>query len=204
MSMFDRLAESLDRPIGATARIGLLIVVALLGLSFVQPLWRIAMTAPQYPKGLSVDIYLYKVEGGREGRDVAEINSLNHYIGMAPIDREQLGDLDWMPFAFLFLILMTLRAAAIGNGRDLIDVCVMITFVTATAMFRFAYKLYVLGHTLDPKAPFRTEPFMPVVVGMKQIANFTTWAYPLGAAGMIGVAILLCYALTGWHSLRRK
>lgn len=201
-SWIRRAGEALDRPIGGKARLVLLAVVFLLGLSFLQPLWRIAMVAPQYPNGLSVDIYLYKVEGGRDGRDISEINSLNHYIGMAPINREQLGDLDWMPFAFLFLILVTLRVAVIGNGRDLVDLSFLVTFVTATALARFAFKLYVLGHTLDPKAPFQVEPFMPVVMGMKQVANFTTWAYPLAAAGLIGLSILCVFLTTAHHLLR--
>lgn len=200
--MLDRLAESLNRSISGKSRLLLVAIAILLSLSFTQPLWRIAMIAPQYPNGLSVDIYLYKVEGGRSDHDVAEINSLNHYIGMAPIDRKQLGDLDWMPFAFIFLILVALRAAVIGIGRDLVDLCFLITFVMTTAMARFAFKLYILGHSLDPKAPFKVEPFMPVLLGQKDIANFTTWAYPLAAAGLIGLSLAGVFFIAISHFLK--
>ena len=40
------------------------------------------MFAPQYPDGLRLDIYSYKLEGGNNGQDLKEINLLNHYIGM--------------------------------------------------------------------------------------------------------------------------
>ena len=167
------------------------------------------MIAPQYPKGLRLDVYLYKLEGGNQGRDVAEINSLNHYIGMAPIRRADLGELDWMPFAFGLLVLLILRAAVLGNGRDLVDVNVLAVFVAASAMFRFAYKLYEFGHNLDPRAAFRVEPFMPVLLGRRQVANFETWAYPqIGGALVAGAAALLAFAavrhfLAQWSAARR-
>ena len=63
------------------------------------------MLAPQYPQGLTLDIYAHKVEGGRNGADIQEINTLNHYIGMKHLDRAQLSDLDWLPFGFGVLAL---------------------------------------------------------------------------------------------------
>ena len=32
--------------------------------------WKISMTAPQYPKGLYMDVYAYKLEGGDEGQHI--------------------------------------------------------------------------------------------------------------------------------------
>lgn len=186
-----RLAAALDAPLGLWPRAALVAAAACIALAYLFPLWRIGMIAPQYPKGLRLDVYLYKLEGGNQGRDVAEINSLNHYIGMAPISRADLGELDWMPFAFGLLILLILRSAVLGNGRDLVDVNVLAAFVAASAMFRFAYKLYQFGHNLDPRAAFRVEPFMPVLLGRQQVANFETWAYPQLGGGLIAGATLL-------------
>ena len=45
-------------------------------------------------------------------------------------------------------------------------------------MARFAYKLYVFGHNLDPTAPFEVEPFTPAILGTKTIANFTVTSLP--------------------------
>jgi hypothetical protein len=44
------------------------------------PYWELTLNAPQYPKGLSVQAFLNDLEG-----DVAEIDGLNHYIGMRPL-----------------------------------------------------------------------------------------------------------------------
>ena len=40
------------------------------------------MFAPQYPEGLRLHIYAWKLDGGNHGQDIREINVLNHYIGM--------------------------------------------------------------------------------------------------------------------------
>ena len=64
----------------------LLLLALPLLLSFLFPLWRISMKAPQYPDGLYMDIWSYQLTGGNDGHDIVEINTLNHYIGMPPID----------------------------------------------------------------------------------------------------------------------
>ncbi|MGZ3475271.1 MAG: cytochrome C, partial [Polyangiales bacterium] len=54
---------------------------ALFCASYFLPWWRLWLFAPQYPKGLEVGISLTGVGG-----DVRELNILNHYIGMKPLD----------------------------------------------------------------------------------------------------------------------
>ncbi|MGD8319028.1 MAG: hypothetical protein PVJ02_01190 [Gemmatimonadota bacterium] len=200
--LVDRFEEFLDEPIHFRSRIVLALLVVPLVLSFTQPLWRISMEAPQYPQGLSMDVYAYKLGGGHEGHDIQEINELNHYIGMRRIERSQFEDLDWIPFAIGFLAILTLRAAAIGKVRSLIDLGVLTAYVGLFSLARFVYKLYVFGHDLDPRAPVNIAPFMPVVVGTKQVANFTTHSWPqLGTAFMAvfatGVALV-----AAWHCWR--
>jgi hypothetical protein len=177
----------LDTPIQGAARILLIVLLVPLGLSYTRPLWHINMVAPQYPQGLNLYIYSYKLEGGRGGADVPEINTLNHYIGMRKIDRETLTELDWLPFVFGALGLLVLRVAALGNVRMLIDLTVLTMYVSAFGLARFYLKMHSFGHTLDPQAPFKMEPFTPVVFGTAQVANFTTTAYP--SAGSIYMAV---------------
>lgn len=191
--------EFLDRPIAGWSRIALAVLVIPLLLAFTAPLWRISMQAPQYPKGLSMEIYAHKLEGGHGGRDLAEINTLNHYIGMKSIDRAELSELDWLPFAILALALLALRCAAIGNVRMLVDLVVVTTFVASYSMGRFVYKLYVYGHNLDPKAPFDVEPFTPAIFGEKQIANFLTESYPQLGSIYIGIFVIGVVAVLAWH-----
>ncbi|MBZ0235889.1 MAG: hypothetical protein K8M05_26405 [Deltaproteobacteria bacterium] len=194
-----RFYAFLDRPLFPMARLALVVLVIPLALSFAYPLWKISMKAPQYPKGLSMEIYTHKVEGGHEGRDIKEINTLNHYIGMKTIDRRELTDLDWIPFALGLIFVLALRCAAIGNVRALIDLLVLTGYVSVFAFGRFIYKLYTYGHTLDPEAPFKVKPFTPAIFGSKQVANFTTTSWPQLGSILIGVFVTGLLAITAWH-----
>lgn len=198
----NRFYTFLDQPIYLWSRI--LIALAAIPLIFAlfQPLWKIEMWAPQYPKGLTIDIYTHTVESGNEGRDLPEVNVLNHYIGMKTIDRADLTDLDWIPFALAALALLALRTAAIGNVRMLLDLAVITAFVGAFSMFRFVYKLYTYGHNLDPTAPFKVEPFTPALLGTKQIANFTTRSTPALGTYLIIVSATIISLVAGWHLLK--
>jgi succinate dehydrogenase/fumarate reductase cytochrome b subunit len=60
----------------------------------------------------------------------------------------------------------------------MIDLLVMTTYAGIFGFGRLYYKLYTFGHNLDPKAPITVDPFMPVMWGKKQIANFLTEADP--------------------------
>jgi len=200
----NRFYEFLDRPLFGWSRIALALAVIPLVLALGQPLWRISMEAPQYPKGLYLDIYAHTVESGNENRDIKEINILNHYIGMKTIDRGELSDLDWIPFALAALILLTLRCAAIGNVRALVDLTVVTGFIGGFSMFRFVYKLYSYGHNLDPTAPIKVEPFTPAIFGSKQIANFTTHSFPQTGSYLIGVFAAIVVGLTLWHLIKGR
>ncbi len=200
----DRFYQFLDRPLFGWSRIVLALLVIPIILALGQPLWRISMQAPQYPKGLYLDIYAHTVESGNDNRDLKEINILNHYIGMKTIDRAELSDLDWIPFALVALVLLTLRCAAIGNVRSLVDLAVVTGFIGAFSLFRFVYKLYSYGHNLDPTAPIKVEPFTPAIFGSKQIANFTTSSFPQTGSYLIAVFALGVVALTAWHLIKGR
>ncbi|MCB1152856.1 MAG: hypothetical protein H6684_09200 [Deltaproteobacteria bacterium] len=191
--------DYLDQPIKVPARFLLAVLCIPLGLAFTAPLWTIGMTAPQYPQGLTLDIYPHKVVGGNNGNDVNEINTLNHYIGMAPLNKAQLRDLDWIPFALGLLIILTLRVAVIGNIRMLIDLCVMTLYFSIFAMGRFVYKMWWLGHNLDPTAPVNVDPFTPAIFGTKQIANFVITSLPSMGSVMMGLFAGGVTAVMFWH-----
>lgn len=197
--MIKKFYEFLNRPLFMSARVLLALLVVPLALSFTQPLWRISMTAPQYPKGLYMDVYAYKLEGGDEGQHIKEINTLNHYIGMHSLDRTAAADLDWIPFALGALALLALRVAAIGTVKDLVDLMVVAGYVSAFAFGRFIYRLYVFGHELAPDAPVRIKPFMPVVLGHKTVANFETFSYPQAGSYYLGAFVVGVLGLLAWH-----
>ncbi|MCA8975361.1 MAG: hypothetical protein KDC98_11620 [Planctomycetes bacterium] len=194
----DSFWEFLDEPLRGGARLLLVALVVPLLLSFLFPLWRISMEAPQYPKGLTMDIYTNRLVGGNDGHDVQEINTLNHYIGMHTITREELRDLDWIPFGMLAMALLALRAALLGNVRTLIDLSMIAAYISVVAFGRFVYMLYEFGHNLDPRAPVTVEPFMPVVFGTKKIANFWTHSMPQLGSVLMGAFTVGIWCLTLW------
>lgn len=189
-------------PVPARQRWLLVALIIPLAVSFFFPLWRIRMEAPQYPRGLNMDIYAYKIWGGHNGHDVTELNELNHYIGMHKIERSTVPELGWIPFAFGALALLTLRVAVMGRVRDLIDLSVLISYVTLFFFARFILMLYRYGHDLDPTAALTIKPFMPVIVGTKQIANFTTQSYPLLGTVLVGLYAAGVVFLMVWQFIR--
>ena len=56
---------------------------ALLLCSARLPYWYTHVSAPQYPKGLTIVVYPDRIAG-----DVREIDSLIHYIGMRPLEQD--------------------------------------------------------------------------------------------------------------------
>lgn len=191
--------EFLDRPLFWWSRIVLALLAIPLVLAFREPLWRISLHAPQYPDGLWMEIYMHKIDGGNNGQHITEINTLNHYIGMHKIDRAELSDLDWIPFAVGLLVVLVLRCAAIGNVRSLVDLVVLTGYITVFAFGRFIYKMYVFGHNLDPTAPLKVEPFTPAIFGTKQIANFSTTSMPQLGSILIGVYATGIAVVLVWH-----
>lgn len=200
----DNFWEFLDIPLRGGARLALLLLIVPLLLSFAFPLWSISMKAPQYPDGLSMDIYSYQLVGGNDGHDIQEINTLNHYIGMHQITRDELRDLDWIPFGLVAMALLALRAALLGNVRTLIDLSMIAAYISVVAFGRFVWMLYEFGHQLDPKAPVKVAPFMPVVIGEKQIANFLTCSMPQLGSVLMGMFTAGVWGLTLFYLWRGR
>jgi copper chaperone NosL len=197
--MTDRFYAFLARPLFGWSRWVLAALTVPLALSFTVPLWRISMNAVQYPEGLTLDIYPHRIEGGNNGQHLQEINTLNHYIGMQKLDEAAMQDLDWIPFALGALFIFALRVAAIGNVSALVDLVVMTTYVSGFAFARFLYMLYNFGHNLSPQAPVKVPPFMPAIIGSKQIANFTTHSFPQWGSACLGTFAVGVTVLLLWH-----
>ena len=191
----------LDRPVSLTGRVLLLPAIALLLLGGVLPLWRISLVAPQYAEGLTLDMYAYQIVAGNNGQDLAEINTLNHYIGMRPIAQADFMEMKVLPFAIGAFALLGLRAIVVGRIITLVDLAVLFSYFGAFSLGSFAYRLYSYGHHLESHAPMKIKPFMPVVIGSQQIANFVQTSVPLsGTLCMTAFLLLLLAAL--WSSIR--
>ena len=205
-ALLGKLNRFLEVPLGLGPR-GLLVLALLLAVpSYLAPLYDMTMFAPQYPDGLRLHIYSYKLEGGHQGQDVKEINLLNHYIGMKDLVSTEFSEFKWMPFVVGLLALLFLRAAVHGKMSHLVDVVVMYLYFGLFSLWSFAYKMYSYGHNLAPTAAVKVDPFMPPLFGYKKLANFEVYSYPqLGSYALGAVALLLVLAfLMAWRQWRRE
>jgi hypothetical protein len=202
----ERSARTLRYPLGIGPRGLLLLAILLLLPSYVSPLWRLTMYAPQYQEGLRLDIYSYKLEGGNKGQDVKEINILNHYIGMRDLAVEDFTEFKWLPFVIGAVGLLVLRAVVFGTVGHVLDVTVLFVYFSLFSVWSFAYKLWSYGHSLAPTAAVKVQPFMPPVFGGKQLANFEVYSYPALASYALGAAALALFLalFLSWRSARRE
>ncbi len=196
-----RLERFLFRRLNGPSRLWILAAALCLALSFLFPLWHIHLVAPQYREGLDLWIYGYKIEAGNEGQDLVEINILNHYIGMQPVEEADFTEMKVIPFALGAFILLAFRAAVFGTMRYLIDLLMIYLYFCLFSLGAFLYRMYSYGHHLDPKAPINPEPFWPSLFGTKQIANMTQTSLPEGASYLL-VGAFVCLLLALFASRR--
>jgi len=158
--------------------------------------------AQQYPEGLDLYIYSHNLVGGDDGNDLTEINVLNHYIGMAELTPADFSELKWIPLVVGLIGILTLRVAAIGTLRSLVDIVVISVYFGGFSLWTFWYKMNYYGANLDPRASVQVAPFMPPVFGYKQVGQFDVWSYPAVGSYFFAVFGLLLFAAF-WISWRR-
>jgi hypothetical protein len=204
--LIEKLNRFLEVPLGLGPRGLLVLALLLLVPSYLAPLYDMTMFAPQYPEGLRLHIYSYKLDGGHGGQDVKEINVLNHYIGMKDLSTDEFSEFKWMPFVIGVLGLLFLRSAVLGKITHLVDVLVLYLYFGLFALWSFAYKMYSYGHELSPTASVTIAPFTPPLFGYKKLANFEVYSYPaLGSYALAAVAVLLAVALVlAWREGRPR
>jgi len=203
-NLLRREFKFLHKPLNASSRLFLLAAALFIAVSLFFPLWKMHLVAPQYSDGLDLFIFPYKIQGGGfNGQHLAEINNLNHYIGMKPLQQADFLEMIWMPFVFGFIILLLLRSIVFGAMSNVIDLFAIYTYFGLFSIGSFWYRLYQYGHNLDPKAPVHIQPFTPQLVGVKQIANFREFSYPQLGAYLLCVSVLLI-VLAGWLSRKEQ
>jgi hypothetical protein len=201
--LLERSATFLHQPIGAGPRSALVLAAVLVCTAHFMALWNLTMFAPQYQHGLRLDIYDNALVGGNRGQDIAEINILNHYIGMRGLAAEDFTEFKWMPFVLGGTALLFLRASVLGTVKELVDATVVFGYFGVFSLWSFASKLYRYGHELAPSAPVKVDPFMPPLFGYQQIGNFEVYSYPRpGSYVLLAVALALASAL--WLAWRQR
>lgn len=165
----------------------LMLAAILLMVSIFQPYWRMTMTAPQYPKGLKVDVYITHLEG-----DVREIDALNHYLGMPPLDEGGQLERSLSQIAVIVFGLLLLAGVFIGNqwAGVLALPALAFPFIFLADLFLILYRY---GHSIDPGSPLggAIDPFTPPLLGPGTVGQFGTVAsfqpglYLVFAAGFV-------------------
>lgn len=157
-------------------------------LAYFVPFWSIYLIAPQYPEGLSMQIWLHKISG-----QVEIINGLNHYIGMKPIKAEMFPEFSFLVYVFGGYILLGLVVAATGSRKMLLFYLILFAAGAVAAFVDFYKWGYDYGHDLDPTAAIQVPglSYQPPVIGHKQLLNFDAFSYPdTGCWIVIGVVLV--------------
>src|SRR5829696_3757832 len=101
-------------------------------IMYFVPAWSIYLIAPQYPEGLSMQIWLNKITG-----QVDIINGLNHYIGMKHISADMFPEFDFLVYIVAFFILLGLVVAITGKRKLLFAYLILTVAGSAAAMYDF-------------------------------------------------------------------
>lgn len=181
------------------------IIVAIASLSLIStfflPIWFIFLIAPQYPEGLTMNIWLDKITG-----QVDIINGLNHYIGMKHIKVEMFPEFDYLVYIVGFYILLGLIIAITGKRKLLFAYLILTVLGGIAAMYDFYQWGYDYGHNLDPKAAIQIPglSYQPPLIGHKTLLNFDAYSYPdTGGWVIIGVSAVF-FMVWGYEYLKMR
>ena len=198
-------------------RVLILSSLALMIAAFFSPMWWVSLKAPNYPEhtfpdGVRIHMHWTHVANGctarvddevdeEEGLDcVHEMNTINHYIGMEPIERG--AQLEFAAAPYLFAAFGLMLLAALFYAGPLWWVLLLPAILAPVAfLVDFTAWLWWFGHSLHPWAAFTVKPFMPTVLGEGKVAQFSTFAYP-----HYGLALSVASSICGLLALliRRK
>jgi len=168
------------------------IAALLLGGLFYMPFWTIDMTAPQYPEGIGMYIHIDDVQGHNR-HDLQSINTLNKYIGMAEIHKEDFWEFDIMPWIIGFFIAFGLLAAAVGSIKLVYAWLLLMVLLGIAGLVDFYMWGYEYGHNLNPDAPIKVPgmSYQPPLIGCKQLLNINACSWPYTGSVFIGLSMVM-------------
>lgn len=180
------------------------IIVAVGSLALIAayflPFWSIYLIAPQYPEGLSMQIWLNQITG-----QVDIINGLNHYIGMKHIKPEMFPEFGFLIYVLAGYILLGFIVAALGRKNILLFYILLFLAGGIAALADFYKWGYDYGHDLDPHAAIQVPglSYQPPVIGHKKLLNFDAYSLPDSGAWVI-IAVVALNFIVWVIEVRRK
>jgi hypothetical protein len=168
------LPDGSTRPLAAYLLPTALLMLAalLMVISIFLPYWSMTMKAPQYPQGLRVEVYVNRLEG-----DVAEIDALNHYLGMPPLDEG--GRLERSISVVAIVAMGLLLAAGVVVHNQWAGLLALPALGFPLAFLADLWLiLYRYGHSIDPESALggAVDPFTPPLLGPGAVGQFGTVA----------------------------
>ena len=171
----------------------LIILTAVIYLaSLLFPYWLFIMHAPTYPeKALVISVY-----GDRIAGDIQEWGTVSRLVGIkVPPPTPEL-DIKIIP---IFMIILAFLSALSFFYRGFLKVSVIAAWALLALLIAWTqYRLYLIGHELDPTAPLRNyvKPFTPPVIGWITVAGKITvyhWPY-IGAILVLAATLINTFA----------
>ena len=201
------MAKTNSKP--ALVRILTLIAALLIGGAYMSPIWWVSLKAPNYPAdtfpdGIRIHFHVNGVFNGCTtkpdaakawgdedgGLDcVHEMNVINHFIGMEPIETGAQLEIKAAPYLFglvgIMLAAFLFYAGPFWWVLPLSGIVIPVAFVADYSTW-----LWIFGHNLRAWAAFSVKPFMPTVFGDGKVAQFSTYSYPHYGFGLLCAAAL--------------
>jgi hypothetical protein len=175
-------------------RVLTIVGLGLMVAAFFSPMWWVSLKAVNYPEetfpdGIRIHMHWTGVENGCVGEERAEVsddegldcveemNTINHYIGMEPIEHGAALEFAAAPYLFaafgVMLVVMLFYSGPLWWVLAMPAILAPVIFVAD-----FTFWLWWFGHNLKEWAAFTVKPFMPTVLGEGLVAQFSTFAYP--------------------------
>lgn len=175
--------------------------IALLG-TFLSPIWRITLEAPQYPDGVTMYIWINKL-GGSEKGTLQNINILNHYVGMKMIEPESIPELKYFPKVIIGMSLLGIIFGFVNNRKLWLTWGILLILLGILGIYDFYLWEYDYGHNLADDAPIKVpgQAYQPPLIGSKMLLNFNAISYP--HFGSIFIALAMLSAFVSYYLQKR-
>jgi hypothetical protein len=175
-----------------------LVLLVLAGIALIasifMPYWSITLHAPQYPRGLYIDVYVNKMT---PKKNVFEVDNLNHYIGMIKLTDAARLERAGSRFAIPLVALLSLASLLMRGAWRWIVRLPVILYPLIFAVDLFGW-LYYAGHWLNPHAPMSSSirEFTPRIFGNGRIGQFRTEASFANGFYLALIAAVITLAVT--------
>lgn len=170
----------------------LMLAALLIIISMFLPYWSMTLKAPQYPKGLTVNVYVNHLQG-----DMREIDELNHYLGMPELDKGGQLERSISAVAIVILGLLLISAVFVHNQWAAVLALPIIGY-PVIFLADLWYILYQYGHSIDPKSALggAIKPFTPPLWGEGKVGQFGTVAnFEIGFYLVIAAVLVVLIGL---------